>query len=150
MPRAAHATPARRDVFVLLLILIPLSSIALFSVRANETWQPSASPLAPFCQPGQTPQFDFGFADLAAQLGDVAGQPLDCEHGDEWTPSTVQTTTTGQAVYDRCSNTSSFVRGRERWTLTQTGIQYWSGEGSPPPARPIVQPADLRAACGPP
>jgi len=150
VPRAAHPTPATRDAVVLLLILVPLLSIALLSVCANETWRPGAPSLAPFCLRGQTPRFELGFADLAAQLGDVAGQPIDCEHGEEWTPNTVQTTTTGLASYDRCSNTSSFVRGPEHWTQTPTGLQYWSGEGTPPPPRPIVQLADLRAACGPP
>jgi hypothetical protein len=148
--RAAYPTPATRDAFVLLLILLPLLGIALLSTRANETWRPGAPPLAPFCPPGQTPRFELGFADLAAQLGDIAGQPTECEHGDEWTPNTVQATTTGQAIYERCSNTSSFVRGREHWTVTSTGLQYWSGEGAPPPPRPIVQPANLRDACGPP
>jgi hypothetical protein len=150
VPKAAKPAPATRDEFVLLLILLPLLSIALLSVRANENWRPGAPELAPFCPPGQTPQFEFGFADLAAQLGDVAGQPIECEHGEEWTPNTVQATTTGLAIFDRCSNTSSFVRGPEHWTLMPTGLQYWSGEGTPPPPRPIVQPADLRDVCGPP
>jgi hypothetical protein len=128
-----------------------LLGITLLRVRADATWRPGATSLAPFCLPGQTPQFELGFADLAAQLGDVAGQPVECEHGDDWTSNTVQTTTTGQAIYDRCSNTSSFVRGREHWTATPTGLQYWSGDGTPPPApRPSVQPANLRDTCGPP
>jgi hypothetical protein len=148
--RAATPTPTPRDGYVLLLILLSLLSIALLSVRSNESWRPGTPPLAPFCLPDQTPRFELGFNDLAAQLGGIAGEPIECEHGEDWTRDTIQSTTTGQAIYDQCSNTSSFVRGGEHWALTPTGLQYWSGEGVPPPAPPLVQPADLRAACGPP
>jgi hypothetical protein len=49
----------------------------------------------------------------------------------------------GWAVYDRCSNVE-FRPCPEHWTLRRPGLQYWSDEGTPPPSRPIVQPADLR------
>jgi hypothetical protein len=136
------------DEVVLLLILLPLLSIALLGLRAGDVWDPRAPTLAPFCTLGQTPRFQFGFADIAAQLGDIVGQPIDCEHGDAWTPNTIQATTTGLALYDPCTNTPSFVRGVERWSLTPTGLQYWSGQGTPPPSRPIVRSPDLRDACG--
>jgi hypothetical protein len=140
---------ARRvaDEVVLLVLLVPLMGVVLLGVRARDVWSLGAPPLAPFCTPGQTPHFEFGFADIAAQLGGLAGQPIECEHGDQWTPTTIQTTTTGVAVYDRCTNTPSFVRGPERWSLTQTGLEYWSGQAAPPP-RPTVQPSDLRDPCG--
>src|SRR5919198_332813 len=34
------------------------------------------------CAPGETPRYVFGFADLAAQLGEVMGAPVSCEYAD--------------------------------------------------------------------
>jgi hypothetical protein len=37
------------------------------------------------CPAGQTPQFDHGFAFLKSQLGEVMGEPVECEQYDaEW------------------------------------------------------------------
>src|SRR5215470_14130422 len=129
--RTASSAGAARDSFALLAMLVALLGIALVSLDTRQTlWQPGAAPHAEWCEPGQTAQFQFGFADLAAELGGIAGTAIDCEHGEPWTQQTRQTTTTGVAIYDKCSNTPTFVRGAERWSLTPTGLRYWSGEGA--------------------
>jgi len=40
---------------------------------------PTALP-APYCPPGEAPRFVLGFAELKRELGDVMGEPVECEH----------------------------------------------------------------------
>jgi len=49
------------------------------------------------------------------------GVPIECEHGDDSSSNTLQTTTTGIALYFWCTNTPSFTRGQEHWMLTRDG-----------------------------
>jgi hypothetical protein len=113
---------------------------------------PHANPLtpagAPWCLPNQTPAFAFGFSDLSTNLGAVMGQPVECEHGAVSEGDTLQTTTTGMARYQWCTNSSTFTRGSEHWTLRTTGVVHWT-DGEPPPEAPIVRAPDLRVPCAP-
>ncbi|MBV9134532.1 MAG: hypothetical protein JO318_17640, partial [Chloroflexi bacterium] len=54
---------------------------------------------ASFCDPGQAPAFEFGFADLKYALGYIMGDPLECEHPNSANGDTLQQTTTGLAIY---------------------------------------------------
>jgi hypothetical protein len=130
------------------LLLIFLLGATALSLGAGPLWQPGAPPRAPWCREGQVPQFQFGFAELSRQLGDVMGRPTECEHGDDWTTDTRQATTTGVAVYAWCTNTPTFTRGSDHWTLTPQGVLHWT-DGNPPPPQPIVRVPDLRQPCSP-
>src|SRR5919201_5156922 len=88
---------------------------------------------APFCQPGQPPHFDFGFRALDESLGDMMGQPLECEHAEVGTGDAHQETSTGLALYRKSTNTPTFTTGYEHWALTTDGLVYWTGESIDPP-----------------
>lgn len=60
-----------------------------------------------FCQMGQTPQFQLGFAQLKDQLGSQMGDPLECEHHDEQ-GNAYQRTTTGLAFFEKSTGRLSF------------------------------------------
>jgi hypothetical protein len=126
-----------------------LLGVTATSLGMGPIWQPGALTRTPWCLPGQTPEFQFGFSELAGQLGDVMGQPTGCEHGDAGTGDTRQETTTGVAVYHWCSNTPSFTRGQEHWILTSRGLEYWTGAGLAPLPQPVIRSVDLRQPCGP-
>ncbi len=53
---------------------------------------------APFCQPGESPEFRSRFASLKEQLGPLMGDPSECEHLDAATGDTLQNTTTGRLL----------------------------------------------------
>jgi len=139
-----------RDTLVLGVIVIALLGVTGISLSAGPTWQAGGPMRAPWCLPGQSPRFEFGFAELARHLVDVMGEPTECEHGDEWTNDTRQATTTGVAVYRWCTNTPSFTRGHEQWILTPSGVEYLADGGPPPPPpRPLVHVPSLRKPCSP-
>src|SRR5262249_43566430 len=94
------------------------------------------SPAAPYCAAGQLLAFANGMADLKGQLGDIMGDPLECEHAAETIGDTVQQTSTGLAVYTRITNTVRFTGGGRHWALSDTGDMV-SGEGTQPPPPPI-------------
>jgi hypothetical protein len=105
-------------------------------------------PVRPFCEPGESPTFVFGFRALSEQLGVVMGRPLECEHGDPMTGNTVQRTSTGQAVYYVCTNTPVFSRDGEHWALTPSGIVNWEDQHDDPRAAlPLAVTPDLRRPC---
>jgi hypothetical protein len=146
---AKRAASSTADSFALGLVLIALLGVTAISLRRGPIWQPGAPTRAPWCLPGQMPEFQFGFAELAGELGDIVGQPTECEHGDAWTSDTRQETTTGVAVYRWCSNTPGFTRGQEHWMLTSKGLEYWTDAGPPPPPQPVLRAGDLRQPCDP-
>lgn len=91
--------------------------------------------VAPFCAPGQTPAYQFGFAALHARLGDLMGEPLECEHVSTADGDTLQRTTRGLAYYRKATNTPAFTDGWRHWALTDAGLLAWEGEEVDPPAR---------------
>lgn len=136
------------DVLALGSALLVCAAITVASLATGTYWKPRATPSAPWCLPDQSPSYAFGFADLAHSLGDVMGQPLECEHGAPSQGDDLQATTTGLAVYQWCTNTSTFTRGSEHWTLLATGMVHWT-DGEPPPVVPVVRTPDLREPCAP-
>lgn len=93
----------------------------------------AAAQTAPFCAPGQTPQFQAGFAALKARLGPTMGEPIECEHANSDNGDTLQETTTGLAFYRRATNTPTFTDGFRHWALTSAGLVYWEGSSIDPP-----------------
>jgi hypothetical protein len=93
-----------------------------------------ATSTAPYCQPGQTPAFVHGLAELKQQLGDTMGTPVECEHPATAAGDTVQQTTTGLAAYHQRSNMVTFTDGWQHWALTPSGIISWEGTQSEPPS----------------
>jgi hypothetical protein len=109
----------------------------------------AAAQAAPFCDAGQSPDFAFGFADLKAVLGNLMGDPVECEHANSANGDTLQQTTTGLAFYRQATNTPEFTDGWNHWGLTAQGIVAWSGTDAPAVATqpfPSV-PANLDTAC---
>jgi hypothetical protein len=93
--------------------------------------QPAA---APYCNPGQSPVFAVGMADLKQRLGNAMGAPLECEHPTSAIGDTVQQTTTGLAAYNKLTNTVSFTDGWRHWAQTPHGPVTWEGtDPNPPP-----------------
>lgn len=91
-----------------------------------------------FCLPGQSPHFSHGFAFLKSQLGDLMGEPLECEHYDA-AGNAFQKTTTGQAHYVKETNTPSFTAGNRVWAWTPAGLVDRVSEGEYPAARATPQ-----------
>ena len=92
-----------------------------------------------FCDPGQVPEFRFGFAQLRAQLGATMGEPIECEHPSSENGDTLQQPTPGLAFYRQATNTPTFTDGWRHWGLTAEGLVAWEGESVDPPvaqARP--------------
>jgi hypothetical protein len=143
------STPQLLDGLALAVVLVALLGVTAVSIATSPIWQPGAPPEAPWCLPGQTPAFSFGFAELSQQLGSIMGQPTECEHGDGATDDTIQQTTTGLAVYRWCNNTPTFSREQEHWMLMPGGAAYWTGQDIPPRPPPIVRMPDLRHPCPP-
>jgi hypothetical protein len=139
-------TPFTLDMLGLGMALVVLLLISGLNLWASHPWQKVASS-APWCPPGEAPTFRFGFGALADALGGEMGQPTECEHGLNSTGDTLQTTTTGLASYDWCTNTSSFAHGAEHWTLTGGGLEHWTDGVESPPGLPIVRSPDLRHLC---
>jgi hypothetical protein len=87
---------------------VPVVQAAPTLVSNYATATAAVSPVV--CQDGQPPRFVLGFAQLRAQVGNVMGTPVECEH---LRPdgTTVQTTTTGLALYQPTSGRVSFTDG---------------------------------------
>ncbi|HXV99228.1 MAG TPA: endonuclease/exonuclease/phosphatase family protein [Anaerolineae bacterium] len=93
-----------------------------------------------FCSPGQQPHFSHGFAFLKSQLGEIMGEPVACERYDA-VGNASQQTTTGQAFYDKETNTPMFTAGKAHWAWTSAGLKQWvdnSGAAHPEFQTPIA------------
>lgn len=89
----------------------------------------------PYCRPGQKPTFLFGFKALAGALGEVMGEPLECEHPNSANGDVLQRTSKGLAFWRKRTNTPTFTDGYRHWALTAAGLVYWEGPSvDPPPA----------------
>ena len=87
----------------------------------------------PFCAPGQSPTYAFGFALLSEMLGPTMGEPTECAHVDATSRDTYQQTTKGVALYHQATNTTVLTSGGDHWALTNDGLVQWSGGGLEPP-----------------
>lgn len=89
----------------------------------------------PYCAPGQNPAFVFGFAEMKSRLGEIMGEPVECEHANADNGDALQQTSTGLAYYRRATNTPMFTDGWKHWALTGSGLVIWEGDRADPPAR---------------
>ena len=89
--------------------------------HSNAAVQADQAAAAPYCNPGQSPAFAVGMADLKQRLGNAMGAPLECEHPTSAIGDTVQQTTTGLAAYNKLTNTVSFTDGWRHWAQTPRG-----------------------------
>lgn len=107
---------------------------------------PAAASAAPYCAPGQEPEFVLGFAFMKSQLGDIMGEPLECEHANPDNGDTLQQTTTGLSFYRKSTNTPTFTDGWQHWGWTAEGLVFWTGDSIDPPdeahGAPEVVPSD--------
>lgn len=100
---------------------------------------------APYCSPGEAPQFRFGFAYLKSLLGNVMGEPLECEHYNAQNGDSLQQTTTGLAFYRKATNTPTFTDGWNHWAWSpgafpgNYGLVHWTGQAIDPPG--VIVPA---------
>jgi hypothetical protein len=95
------------------------------------------------------PRFVLGFAVLKSQLGDIMGDPVEDEHGEEATCDTQQLTTTGLAYWRCATGVLSFAAapdGQEHWAWLGDHLVHWSGLSADPPPE-LADPAFVRAAC---
>ena len=88
---------------------------------------------AAYCAPGQEPDYVLGFAFMKTQLGDVMGEPLECEHANPENGDTLQQTSTGLAFYRKSTNTPTFTDGWRHWGWTARGLVFWTGDSIDPP-----------------
>lgn len=115
------------------------TTAAAFIIGTATLAQPSVASaqaaLAPFCAPGQAPEFLLGLADLKARVGDPMGEPVECEHIDPDNGDVLQRTTTGLAYYRQRLNMPAFTTGVETWALSPRGrgLILWTGGGVEPP-----------------
>jgi hypothetical protein len=140
-----------RPEFGLGLACVTLLAVSLVSLPRQQLVPQPGAPHAPFCLPGQSPSFEFGFAALNQATGGAMGEPTECEHGTDRirqsNDDTSQKTTTGIATYSWCTNTPGFTRGEDHWMLTADGLEHWVGGPDSPRPLPMVRDPDLRHLC---
>ncbi|MBI2601169.1 hypothetical protein HYW42_04390 [Candidatus Daviesbacteria bacterium] len=95
---------------------------------------------APYCQPGQKPEFVLGFKSITDAViedtGDPGsvGAPLECEHTNPDNGDALQKTSTGLTFYRKSTNTPTFTNGYDHWALVANeGLVKWTGESIDPP-----------------
>src|SRR5262249_5548380 len=76
---------------------------------------PAADPGA--CDP-VAPSFVLGIAELKNQVGEMMGDPIECERAIDADGNTEQHTTTGLASYSAQTETVSFTDGWRHWDLS--------------------------------
>ncbi|MBV9169457.1 MAG: hypothetical protein JOZ81_05165, partial [Chloroflexi bacterium] len=97
------------------------------------TGRVEAQAAAGFCGTAETPHFDVEMAELADELGDVMGEPVECAHGNPGNGDILQRTTTGLAYYRASLEMPVFTDGVEHWAVTKTGIDDWTSPDVDPP-----------------
>ena len=129
-----------------------LLALALSAAALGGALPVSAQSSAGFCGVGQAPHFAFGLAALKGVLGDVMGDPLECEHPNSGNGDTLQQTTTGLAMYRQSTNSPEFTDGWNHWALAADGLLAWAGDEAAPagfePA-PVAQAPAAQAAPAP-
>jgi hypothetical protein len=110
------------------MVLALVSSLLLIPAEVNAQSTNS-------CEPGQSPTYTFGFADLKARIGDAMGSPLTCEFADpNGTGDVHQETSKGLAFWRKSTNTPTFTDGFTHWGHTAQGWAMWTGSSIDPPA----------------
>ena len=110
-------------------------------------WLPagSVSAQAAFCAEGEEPSFSDDFAELAARLGAIVGDPVECEHVSAENGDVLQATSEGLAIYRTVNGMAVFTNGGEHWALAEAGLLYWIGGSVDPPSSAwLADPETLR------
>ena len=111
-----------------IVVSLLIAALALFPAPSV------AAQSAEGCQPGETPHFTFGFADLKTQIGDAMGDAVTCEFSDpNGTGDVHQRTTAGLAFWRKSTNTPTFTDGFDHWANTPSGWVTWTGASVDPP-----------------
>ena len=119
--------------------------LAVLTVLGLLTWPaPALAQTAPFCRPGESPQFTFGFAALKMQLGPTMGEPIECAHPNSANGDVIQNTTTGLSFWRKSTNTPTFTDGWRHWGLTPAGMVAWEGSSIDPPGVAVAPPTVTR------
>ena len=119
-----HPTRNTLPVRIGLTVVMLLLALVAFSSPSA-----SAQTTSNYCAPGQQPQFVFGFAQAAEEIGGWIGDPIECEHYDTQ-GNAHQRTTRGLLYYERSTNKVSYIPNS------------WQIEGS---AKPIPTAAEITA-----
>ena len=77
---------------------------------------------APYCAPGTSPEFTFGFAHLKSLLGDTMGEPIECIHANPENGDILQQTSTGLSFYSQEHEHADFYRRLEPLGVDCTGF----------------------------
>ncbi|MBV8718103.1 MAG: hypothetical protein JOZ65_23800 [Chloroflexi bacterium] len=123
--------------------LLAVSVLAASLVASSSASAQAAS----FCDAGQAPAFEFGFADLKYALGYIMGDPLECEHPNSANGDTLQQTTTGLAIYRQATNTPEFTDGWNHWALMDQGLTAWTDAEQPAAGTPALAQAGNANQC---
>jgi len=113
---------SRRDFAIIVIVVVCVSS-------------PWVAQAGPPCPASQASEFAAAFTGLYEQLGSAMGTPIECAQEDRVTKDEYQQTTTGVAVYQRASDTTTFTNGQQFWRLSPGGLvqwEGWHGRGGPP------------------
>jgi len=110
-----------------------VSLVAVAAVLTFSIFTPTAVHAQSFCQPGENPSFQFGFAALKAMLGPTMGDPIECAHPNAENGDVIQNTSTGLSFWRKATNTPTFTDGFQHWGLTPGGFVSWSGSSIDPP-----------------
>jgi S1-C subfamily serine protease len=113
------------------------------------SYAPTAAADSAFCQPGQSPQFGPDFAPLKAQLGDMMGDPVECEHVAGGSTDTVQQTTTGLAFHHAQSQLPAFTDGTDHWAIVDGNLVSWSVDAPDPTSLDDANPVASTSAATP-
>jgi len=74
-------------------------------------------------------EFKLGFAELARQIPDIVGEPLENEHYNPENEDSIQQTSRGLMVWRKADNWTAFTDGARTWVNGPFGIQErWNGQ----------------------
>ena len=104
---------------------------------------------APYCAPGTSPEFTFGFAHLKSLLGDTMDEPIECIHANPENGDILQQTSTGLSFYRKSTNTPTFTDGWNHWAWTAQGLVYWTGSAIDPPGTVVPAAPEAGPTPGP-
>jgi hypothetical protein len=110
---------------------------ALLSAASSSAVHAQADDAAT-CPSGRAPPLVPQVILLIAVLGQTAGEPLECVHGNIDNGDLLQQTSTGLLIFRTLSSTAVFTNGYVHWAMTPDGLLRWLGSGLDPPWVEII------------